>query len=439
MRRLLQRFAEREHKLIGDTAWGSAETFELAPGFDISFGDAVALGDYFEDFDAIKRIAEVPGKGVGTQGELRYVLWVDIWDRPTKDKMGVWYDRYAVFHRQQLNKFYDQRNIGHFPNPVEGDTERSRLDVDIRRTKDGGAPAGAGAVYRRIHQEALTKAYEAGRAGKKPDEAMLTDGFACHFLTDAFSAGHAKTARKTVKEYWNGKVPNFDKKMIRWLADEIEGGKWAWYERAGAYIVEGQSIHGTALQNLTTKMAGNGFGDMLSLMLHDLSGAHGVKATSGGKAITLVGDSRMLDKQGAVKPEAQGVFDASTEAVKASIIEVQDAYIAAATKGTDPTTFRTKLQGADGLYAGERLMPVVQGGPEVRLNFDSVDALLADGAVNAALVEWGRIRGPRFANQIKDFNPKARDVVKRVLIDPLTSGDEDQVRGVLRKIIDYKI
>jgi hypothetical protein len=56
-RRRLQRFNETEHKLIGDTAWGSEEGFELAPGFRISFGDAVALGDYFDRFEDFQRLA----------------------------------------------------------------------------------------------------------------------------------------------------------------------------------------------------------------------------------------------------------------------------------------------------------------------------------------------------------------------------------------------
>jgi hypothetical protein len=440
--RMLARFAEGEHKLIGDTAWGSAEQFELAPGVKISFGDAVALGDYFESFDRMRDLAGRPGKGAGTRGELLYVLWVDIWDKPAKAKLGEWYDKSAVFHREQLTSYFDSRNIGHFPNPVEGDLKRPRRELDVRRDKEGD-PVGGGATYRKWHEEAVRKAYEAGLhyAGvrtEKFDEAVLTDGFACHFLTDAFSASHVTTPRLSIKEYWNKKVPSFDRKIVGWLADKIDHGKWKWYERGGAYLVEGSSIHAAALNKLAHKLTGFGFGDLVSLVVHDVNGSRGVKATVGGKPVTLVGDSGILQK-GRVTPKGQATFDAATEAARASIGEVQDAYIAAATSRTDYATFRAGLTKADGLYAGERLMPVPVSDDALAWRYAGVDSFLADARMNEALVEWGRVRGHSFAAGLEDFNPKAQEVVKRVLIAPLTSGDEDQVRQVLREIVDTKV
>ena len=53
------------------------------------------------------------------------------------------------------------------------------------------------------------------------DEALLRDAFACHFLSDAFSASHANTPRASIKQHWNAKVPNFDKKLVRWLSKKI--------------------------------------------------------------------------------------------------------------------------------------------------------------------------------------------------------------------------
>jgi hypothetical protein len=59
--------------------------------------------------------------------------------------------------------------------------------------------------------------------------------------------------------------------------------------------------------------------------------------------------------------------------------------------------------------------------------------------MNAAFVEWGRVRGHSFASGLEDFNVKARDVVQQVLIGPLMSNDEDEVRQVLREIVDTKV
>ena len=41
-------------------------------------------------------------------------------------------------------------------------------------------------------------------------EALAIDGLACHFLTDAFSASHARTPRSSIEDYWDKKVPDFD-------------------------------------------------------------------------------------------------------------------------------------------------------------------------------------------------------------------------------------
>ena len=47
------------------------------------------------------------------------------------------------------------------------------------------------------------------------------DAFACHFLTDMFSASHTRTPRSSIEAYWDKKVPNFEQRLEKWLADEI--------------------------------------------------------------------------------------------------------------------------------------------------------------------------------------------------------------------------
>lgn len=427
--------------MIGDTAWerrgdATGPQFELARGVTMSYGDAVAIGDYYESFSDLKDIAGKQGKTVGTQGELRYVLWVDIWGKKESDRMGSWYDEWAKFHREQLNAFYDSRNIGHFPNPVEGDLGRPRRELDVRKDTAGG-PLGGGATYRKWHEEALRKAVDAGGANSSLDEAYLTDGFACHFLTDAFSASHIKTPRQSIKEYWDAKVPNFDKKLIAWLANMIEHGAWHWYERFGAYIVKGHSIHAEAVEKLRHKLGGFGFGDLVSLVVHDVEGFNGVEATSGGSTVKLVGDGALVGDDGSLTDAGKATFEAAVAAVEKSIGEIQDAYIAGHTK-TSAGAVEAAMTKSDGLYAAERLIPVPASGGGMRWKFATADDFLYDGDVNLALVRWGAIRGKAFAGSLTDFHPKAQAVVKRVLIEPLISGDEDEIRGVLKTIVDYR-
>jgi hypothetical protein len=481
-KRRLQRFNETEHKLIGDTAWGSEESFELAPGFRISFGDAVALGDYFDRYEDFQALAARKGTGPGTRGELLYVLRNKIWnaDRSAEDKlkieqqqMGKQYDKYAKHRRDMEEQRLRGINIEHFPVPQEGDLDKSRLELDLRRDKKG-RPVGGGAKYRVLHEEAIEKAWNAGSGGSfygsgRPvllDEALLRDAFACHFLSDAFSASHANTPRASIKAYWNAKVPNFDKKLINWLSKRIpkhfSAGK-----RAGAYgfqnlilaffafippvreLVEkapGSSVEAEAHHQLTLKMGGIGFGDLISLVVHDYAGAHGVKAEVAGKPITLVGDGGILDKdKGAkrlrnatvadVEKKGMATFEAATDAVKASIIDVQDAYVASATSNGDLKRFKEGRLHKDLLWAGERMMPVTKQ-KALFWQHDTVDALLTDERMNRALVEWGIGRAKEMEEALLSMPEDVRKAVRKILLAPLGSKDEDKVRAVLREIID---
>ena len=71
----------------------------------------------------------------------------------------------------------------------------------------------------------------------------------------------------------------------------------------------------------------------------------------------------------------------------------------------------------------------------MRWKFSSVDGLLYDAAVSDALVIWGQVEGPEFDRRLKDFHPKARAAVHRALVEPSMSGDDGQIRPVLREII----
>jgi hypothetical protein len=480
--RRLQRFNETEHKLIGDTAWGSEETFELAPGFRISFGDAIALGDYFDSFDDIQRLAAKEGKGPGTRGELMYVLRNKIWnaDRDPKDKikieaqmMGKQYDKYAK-HRRDLEEVRVRAiNIEHFPFPEEGDLGKSRLELDLRRDKKG-KPVGGGAKYRVLHEEAIERAWQAGSAGSffgsgRPallDEALLREAYACHFLSDAFSASHANTPRASIKAYWNAKVPSFDKKMVNWLSKKI-AKEFPASKRAAAYGIQnlvlgffawippvrglveqapGQSVEGAAHYQLMLKMGGVGFGDLISLVVHDHSGEHGVKAKVEGKDIDLVGDGGILNRDKGMQRkrnarvsdvEAKGLatFEAATGAVKASIIDVQDAYVASATSNGDLKTFKEGRLHKDLLWAGERMLPTTEQKP-LFWKHDTVDALLADQRMNRALADWGVGRAKEMEEALLAMPEDVRKAVRKILLEPLGSRDEDRVRAVLREIID---
>lgn len=435
--RRLDRFAEAGHKLLGDLAW-DRDKLELAPGFTISFGDAVALGDWFSSFEQVKALAAVPGKKLGTRGELHYVLWSKIWGRPEGEKMDVLYDRWVKHNRDQAYRYLKSQNIGHFPFPESGDTGRARRTLDV-----GGS--GAGAAYRKRHEQAMHMALGAGAKQGKIDDAMLADAFACHFLTDAFSADHARAPRASIKAYWDKKVPGFDKKLIGWLTSKIHHGSWGVAKRVGAAMFLGGRIETLTRTELSILMTGFGFGDVVSLVAHDAESARGVEADAGGNRITLVGDEGLIDTRTNVTPAAANdTVRAAGNAVRASIDDVFEAYNAG-WFSRDWGSFVMGRKGDDGLYTAERLMPTPV--PDAQLPADrrtlawqhpTVEAFLQDQRIGAALVTWGTARKKDLEDAIKDQEPEARDVIGKVLIGPLASRDPKRITALLREILAYR-
>ena len=171
-----------------------------------------------------------PGaKGEDRIGELYYALFVRI--RPKTEaetkaaqnlggkEDGLWTeaDAKAVDVRYQVLK---TRNIKHFPNPLVGDTNcpwPRRSSARGTASRSVGSRTTTTTTWRRSRWRSPppTCPTSAGSATRSP-----TDGFACHFLTDAFCGSHARTPRASIEAYWDKKVPGFEKRLENWLADE---------------------------------------------------------------------------------------------------------------------------------------------------------------------------------------------------------------------------
>lgn len=464
----VQCFTEPAHKMIGDVALHEASALELltlGPGLQVTFGDAMAMADYFESFEQMRRLAEKPGTGPGTQGEVRYVLWVRIGGNQASKKLDVWYDKYAVHVRDQAERGQRGRNIAHFPNPQSGDLARVPLQKNQRRIK-GQQPFGALASYRQAHEYAMELAYEHGDKQEAMEDALLADAFACHYLTDSFSASHARVPRASIKEYWDKMVPRFHNKLIQWLADRIENE----YGLATRGIVRGASvipvvnsvtgvvagfpnsgIRTAAVEKLSIALSPTdslSFGNLVSLVMHDVEGAGTVEATIGGKPIQLVGDKDLVTEKktatGRHKVTAAGraTFDAAVEAVKASIDDLWAAH-GAGWHGENLSAAMQRLKGPDLLYTAEQLVPqavdpslLPPGQQPMDWQQKSVDDFLAQNG--QGLVQWGKIAGPEFEKtlaEMTDLAKEARTAIERSLIKPLRSGNADEIRTVLRSII----
>jgi hypothetical protein len=483
--RTLARFGEPEHKAIGDAAldvrWrlpGSTLFKEL----ELTLGDWIALGDWFEDVAQVKEHLRAH-RDRQTVGQVYYAVLVRVRPRSEAERkaaeakyMGVLFDekdKAAVDARYALLK---TRNIKHFPNPLVGDTARSTREKAERRRD--GKPLGAIAQYRSDHLEAVALAASAGQLGDERllGEALAIDGFACHFLTDMFSGSHTRTPRASIETYWDAKVPEFDRRLAHWLADEvafvIDTAPSNVKEFVGSLIEQSpfaplDLVRRTARKEIRAVLPPLSFGDVVGLVVHDWEGAHGKDehgplVTVGGHQLRLVGDERLLPAATAFdkrksdaqlravlkdrrRSAAERTFAGATLAVRASVGDVQRAY-ELGRKRRKRADIIALLIGRDGLFAPERLIPQVV--PEAKLppddrmpkwDYATVDQLLADPKIRSALPESARKVAEPFEDTLAEL--KASGGVKRQLrlavIKPLTSGNVAAITAWVKSVIDY--
>jgi hypothetical protein len=169
--RVLGRYEAGEHAQTGDAA-----RVVTISGVKLNEGDLVALGDFYEKPEDIYK---------APAAELQKL--VDLIERDKKAYLGVggvkpvsnaeWAD--ATKGRPVSQQYLElaKRNDPHFA------------------PRASGQPGGQGdhkAAWRQHHSDALSKTLESTASGKTgvPEEAVVLNGFAAHFLTDAFAAGH---------------------------------------------------------------------------------------------------------------------------------------------------------------------------------------------------------------------------------------------------------
>jgi hypothetical protein len=127
-RRMLQRFNAVEHRALGDLALDVR--FRLPAGtmfqeLQLTFGDWIALGDYFDDIAEIKRLLK-PGAARDTAGQVYYAVLVKIRPKDAAERAKVLeaYKNAELWTQADIDaveRRYVQlasRNIKHFPQPA---------------------------------------------------------------------------------------------------------------------------------------------------------------------------------------------------------------------------------------------------------------------------------------------------------------------------------
>jgi hypothetical protein len=440
----LQRFVESEHKMIGDLGSGKgpalAPNLELAPGFQVTYGDMVAMsGDWFGSVKELTDLAKIEGKGPGTREEVEYVLAVEIHGEKDREKEFSEPARVAAKARYYA---LASQNSAHFLNPYEGDRYR-----DIREAaaaKEGGKPLGAAANYHDNHVNALVEAARAGKAGEPMNQALLLESFSNHFLTDAFSGGHLRTPRRSLQEYWHAKVPmfftNFKMYMAETIAKYVNDHNWRGALSVDTLMYKEEGVlPAGALPTIEAKLRAKRmppltFGDIVGGALHDYDNVHGVNAYVDGHYMKMLGDSQLVEK-GHATERGKPTLIAAANAVRASLDEVEEAY----EHGLSPDDF---LSRTGGVFAAEAMIPQVapeleQESPQVRWQFDSAEELLKDAGFQEAVQITAHDKATELEGIGKELDEEyTRDAFFNGFLVKL-QGSPSQVAATLQEVIDY--
>ncbi|RIQ21808.1 S8 family serine peptidase, partial [Jiangella rhizosphaerae] len=246
----LAEFSGPEHRDIADGAAGK----ELSglnygdPPKRLTFGEVTALaGDYFATYEEMRELSATARGRV----QLAYARWHCL----SLDRQGVpapAADAATVKDVTDRYLLLASQNISHF--------------------SAGGT---AWQAYTSWHAKALVDALDAGRLSDAArwERAMTKEAFGLHFLTDSFSAGHVRTPRAEIRDWYRQRYPDSGDRILQYLArflfDRLDERQqmpqlawWFGWVTRGVMVDRIRTLGGEAVANIT-------LGDIVSLALHD--------------------------------------------------------------------------------------------------------------------------------------------------------------------------
>jgi hypothetical protein len=240
--RPIQCFGAEEHRSLGaEVTGGETLDIDLGDGTKLTFGEMMALADWFASVGDIRALAATPAG----QAELRWARWAALHSGPEP----------AVSEEVKTrvrNRYYRlaASNYAHF--------------------SAGGTAASEYAV---LHEEALGLAFFAGASGNpvKWGEARAIEAFAQHFLSDMFAAGHIRTPRMQIKEYYQQTYPDSVDRFVSYAAwriteylDAAGDIPWYWPNSSVASKVRAKilTLGGPAVQSYS-------LGDLVAMAYHN--------------------------------------------------------------------------------------------------------------------------------------------------------------------------
>lgn len=305
--RSIQRFGSLEHQELGDKGSGGgqydfgggqttvADPTRPAAAFRLTHGDIVMLsGDYFDPRDTLpdgnpnpdalflmaNKPSPDPGKTPGTQDEIIYAIKdinpndprFAVHSDPANPAVGMWGTlEFSQAVKDAVGSRYKRLaavNDEHFANP-QGGTANGPM----------GMKQSAGGSYRALHEEAVQWAFGLGQSGGDIGEAMAREAAAQHFLTDHFAAGHLRTPRTSIRDFWQKKYPlffgNIKKKIALDVARYINEHDTNIATVFGTVSVIYDRIY-AQVQEKTADLPEITFGELVASVAHDVDNEQGL-------------------------------------------------------------------------------------------------------------------------------------------------------------------
>lgn len=324
----IARFEGPEHRKLGDS---TGATVDLGDGVVLTWGQVVAIaGDEFGTVEELETAAGTP------EGRARILV-------------ALRHDRTA-----------DPTSVPWSGEPSgEAEADQKSVFIDLA-TKNAVHFAEGGALdaWRSHHRNAIAEAVKAGLARNRGglQKAYLKEAFGEHYLTDMYSAGHMRTPRRSIIQ-WYTKVfaPRVADAMLANIKGRItEAAVAQASEQLPGYvsnakirakiapIVSGK-IDGLITDKLKstsfTEALGLGVAGVISGMLHDKEGEEGVLVSSEAhpEPWKAYGDGA-LDKSGPSGQQAElAIAAAKAEVDKAYAVGEAGAGERKATPATPPS------------------------------------------------------------------------------------------------------
>jgi hypothetical protein len=204
---LLARYGTGEHAQLGGNRSVDVN------GVKVSEGELIALGDFYESPEQVYE---------ADPGELAKLVGLIRRDRealegvPGQNRVtGDEWQAATTGPGRKAKSYLDlaKENDAHFgpsavgPVPAGGTTPAPAPGVTPPSGSPPTAPQDHREAWRKMHGQALELAHAEAKGSKQvPPKATAFNGFAAHFLTDAFAAGHLLAKRdimKKAKEFWD--------------------------------------------------------------------------------------------------------------------------------------------------------------------------------------------------------------------------------------------